>query len=166
MEGLLSNIGKLLNSDSPIAAWKFSNWLLILWVWPFIPLMVIAGKSFFGFVVISIVVSIAIVLIVCFVLLRRTIIAKGILKSELDAISKTIGRAAVASALVAMLVLITLYFAIELSLKSLGIWDSVDQANIVTKFAVSYAMIVLPGYIGWKLSGRRVYSKRLSELST
>ncbi len=165
VDGLLMAIGKLLKSDSPIAAWKFCNWMMLCWVWPFLPLMVIADKTLLGFVVISILVLGVTVLLVLYFKLRRSIVATGIARSHLDEISKGISRSFAASIVVAIPVLLGIFFALKWSLALLGIWDSIDQANLITKLTTSYAMIALSGYIGWLIWGRGVYGKRVISLT-
>lgn len=165
MDGFLTNIAKFLSSDSPIEAWKFCNWLRFLWIWPFIPLMVISGKTTLKYVVISVLVISTMVLVVMYHKLRRTLIAKGIEKTELAAFTKGIGRSNAASIVVAVPVLLGTVFVLKWTLTSFGVWDSVDQVNLMTKLAGSYAMIALSGCIGWLLWGRRVYSKRVIGLT-
>jgi hypothetical protein len=98
-------------------------------------------------------------------ILRKALVSTGILRTKLDEIANAIVHAMVASVAVAVPLMLVLFFWIKWWSTQLGVWDTIDEVHVVSKFVVSLALIALLGYMGWLIWGRRVYSRRVSELN-
>ena len=153
----------MLKSDSPFEAWKFCNWLLYFWSPPFIAAIGISGRSLVSVVLLSVLGVGLIILSVFYYRLRRSLVSIGIAKSELIAYSKGLGRSLAASAFIALLVCVIVYFTVEVFAKNLGVWDTIGswEPNLIIQFVILMTVMSLFGVIGWLLWGRHVYSKHI-----
>lgn len=163
MNRLLTLIAKVLNSDSPIDTWKFFNWLLYLWSPPFIGAIAFSGRSLVSIVLLLVLGIGMIILSVFYYRLRRSLVSMGIPKSELVAYANGTGSSLAASALIAMLVCVVVYFAFEAIAKHLGVWETIGswEPNLIIQCVILMTVMSLFGLIGWLLWGRHVYSKHI-----
>lgn len=166
MDKIVATLARRLNLNSVDEIWIFfSWWLFVLWVWPCvvlvalldgIALFVVAGVAVIGLIKISLLSRIV----------RKHLVLRGATKSQLDEISKAMGRAFAAALIVAMPIMLAIFFTIKMSATMLGIWDRVDEVIFVGRFATGLVLVGLPTYLGWVMWGKKVYNRRASQLET
>lgn len=151
--------------DSPAAIWKFVNWLPLILVWPFCVFMVLLDTSF-SWTRLGVIVICGTVICIAYYVLRNALVAKGAAKSDLDAISKGIGRSSVATILIAVPIFGVTLISLSMFAGALGFGNTFDNGlPVIAQIAISLFLMAACAFIGWGLKGRKVYEKYVSKLN-
>ena len=143
--------------DSPAAIWRFWNWLPITLLWPILVTMALLDIGF-SWITLSVMVSCGTVICVAYYILRNVLVSKGAAKSDLDAISKGIGRSSAATALIGGLIAVVTMISISFFTKTIGVYETfVNETNLIMQFVVAFTIGAISVYIGWRFKGRDVY---------
>ncbi len=166
MDKMVETLARRLNLNSVDEIWRFFGcWLFMLWVLPCvvlvalldgIALIVVVGVAVIGLIKISLFSRIV----------RKHLVLRGAKKSQLDAISKVMGRAFAVTLIVAIPIMLAVFFAIEFSAKLIGVWDRIDEVNFLGRVATVLILFGLANYLGWVVWGKKVYNRRASQLET
>ena len=109
--------------------------------------------------------ALVILIIIGYFALRHILVSKGAAKSELDAVSKGIGRSFVFTALIAFPTGFALLGATLISVKLLGFWDTFgNDLHVTMELAICMLWVAVPTYIGWRLKGKSVYEECIRQL--
>ncbi len=154
----------MLKPNTPDALWKFCNWVLLHSLLVFLLLVTLFDNV--ALVVVAGVWAILLVaMAITYRIVRNVLVARGIPRSDLNAISKAIARAWAASFAIAIPIVLAIVYALNKFTTLLGVYDTFAYGlNFVTRFGIGLIILALPLYIGWLFWGKRVYLNQLDRL--
>lgn len=149
--------------DSPVAIWKFMNWLPVLLIWPLLLTIVLLDVGF-SWIGLGVLVVCWATIFSAYYIVRSVLISRGATKSDLDAISNGVCRSCGATALIGVPIALVTLASVSLFTKAIGTYEAfVNETNLVMQFLITVTIFVVPAYIGWRIKGRSVYEKHLPE---
>ena len=154
----------MLKLNTPVAVWKFFNWMLFAIPLAFIVLGAPLGESAQR-VAASAWWKLLVLMIIAYFVVRGVVVSKGIPQSDLNSISKASFRAWAASFVVAIPLWWACGYGLGKFTELFGVYDTFSHGlNYITKFGVVLIWVALPLFIGWLLWGKRVYVNQIHKL--